>query len=111
MSAVLGYVSLLICGFVALSVRMCIAWANEVEGTKSLCLRNNEILASKHDIAALKVKQAILVFDNFVAFYSGLRCLEAQHLNIFMFQTPSTVMQLFKGSYFSVAAGSRHVHL
>ena len=55
----------------ALSVRMCIAGANEVEGTKSLCLRTNEILASKHDIAALKVKQAILVFDNFVVFYSG----------------------------------------
>ena len=71
MSVVLGYVSLLLCGFVALSVRMCIASANEVEGTKSLCLRNNEILASKHDIAALKVKQTILVFDNFVAFYSG----------------------------------------
>ena len=35
MSVVLGYVSLLLCGFVALSVRMCIAWANEVEGTKS----------------------------------------------------------------------------
>ena len=55
----------------ALSVRMCIAGANEVEGTKGVCLRTNEILASKHDIAALKVKQAILVFDNFVVFYSG----------------------------------------
>ena len=55
----------------ALSVRMCIAGANKVEGTMSLCLRTNEILASKHDIAALKVKQAILVFDNFVVFYSG----------------------------------------
>ena len=60
-----------LCCFVDLSVRMCTAGANEVEGTKSLCLRNDEILASKHDIAALKVKQAILVFDNFVAFYSG----------------------------------------
>ena len=26
-----------------------------------------------------------------------------------MIQMPSTVMQLFKGSYFSVAAGSRHL--
>ena len=26
-----------------------------------------------------------------------------------MIQTVSTVMQLFKGSYFSVAAGSRHL--
>ena len=40
-------------------------------------LGNNEILASKHDIAALKVKQghfetAILVLHNFVVFYNGL---------------------------------------
>ena len=60
----------------ALSVRMCVAGANTVEGTMSLCLGPNEILASKHDIVALKVKQghfetAILVPHNFVVFYYG----------------------------------------
>ena len=39
------------CGFVALSVRMCVAGANRVEGTMSCCLETNEILASKQDIA------------------------------------------------------------
>ena len=39
-------------------------------------LANNAILASKHDIAALKVKQghvkiAFLVLHNFVVFYYG----------------------------------------
>ena len=62
---------------------MCVAGANKVEGTMSLCLGANEILASKHDIAALKVKQghfietAILVLHNFVVFYFHERCLEA----------------------------------
>ena len=53
---------------------MCVAGANKVEGTISWCLGINEILASKHDIAALKVKQghfetAILILHNFVVFY------------------------------------------
>ena len=39
------------CGFVALSVRTCVAGANRVEGTMSWCLETNEILASKRDIA------------------------------------------------------------
>ena len=65
-----------LCGFVALSVRMCVAGANKVDGTMSLCLGTNEILASKHDIVALKFKQghfetAILVLHNFVVFYYG----------------------------------------
>ena len=60
-----------LCGFVAL---WCVAGANKVEGTKSWCLGTNKILASKHDIAALKVKQghfvtAILILHNFVVFY------------------------------------------
>ena len=60
----------------ALSVRMCVAGANKVGGTMSRCLGTNEILASKHDIAALKMKQghfetAILVLHNFVVFYYG----------------------------------------
>ena len=59
-----------VCIFVALSVGMCVAGANRVEGTMSwLLLGTNEILASKHDIAAQKVKQehfetAILVLHN-----------------------------------------------
>ena len=56
---------------------MCVAVANKVEGTVSLCLGTNEILTSKRDIAALKVKQghfieaAILVIHNLVIFYYG----------------------------------------
>ena len=67
----------------ALSVWMCVAVANKVEGPMSLCLGANEILASKHDIAALKVKQghfietAIFVLHSFVIFYYRKRCLEA----------------------------------
>ena len=62
--------------FVALSVQMCVAPANKVKGTMSLCLGTYEILTSKHDIAAVKVKQghfepAILVLHNFVVFYYG----------------------------------------
>ena len=53
--------------FVALSVWMCVAGSNKVEGTM---LGTNEILASKHDIAVLKVEQghfetATLVLHNF----------------------------------------------
>ena len=63
-----------LCGFVALSVRICVAGANKVEGTMSWLLGTNEVLVSKHDIAARKVKQghfetAILVLHNFVIFY------------------------------------------
>ena len=51
-----------------------LAGANKVEGTMSWLLGTNEILAYKHDIAALKVKQghfetATLVLHNFVVFY------------------------------------------
>ena len=35
----------------ALCVQMSVAWANKVEGTMSLLLGTNEVLASKHDIA------------------------------------------------------------
>ena len=56
--------------FVALSVWMCVAGSNKVEGTM---LGTNEILASKHDIAVLKVEQghfetAILVLHNVFVF-------------------------------------------
>ena len=40
-----------LCGFVALCVQMSVAWANKVEGTMSLLLGTNEVLASKHDTA------------------------------------------------------------
>ena len=61
---------------------MCVAGANEVEGIMSWLLGTNEISASKHDIAALKVSQeyfetAILFLHNFVFFYYGLSCSEA----------------------------------
>ena len=54
----------------ALSVWMCVAGANKVEGTM---LGTNEILASKHDIAVLKIEQrhfetSILVLHNFFVF-------------------------------------------
>ena len=62
-----------LCGFVCLDS---VAGANKVEGTMSWCLGTNEILASKHDIAVLKVKQgqfesAILILHNFVVFCYG----------------------------------------
>ena len=49
-----------------------------------MLIGTNEILASKHDFAALRVKQGhfetpILVLYNFVIFYYGLRCLETWH--------------------------------
>ena len=62
--------------FVALPVQMFVAGANKVECSMSWLLGASEILASKHDIAVLKVKQghlkkAILVVHNFVVFYYG----------------------------------------
>ena len=65
-----------LCGLVASSVRICVAGPNKVEGTMSWCSRTNEILASKHDIAALKVKQrdfetTILILHNFVIFITA----------------------------------------
>ena len=52
---------------------MCVAGANKVDDTMSWCLGTNAVLASKHDVAALKVKQghfetAILILLNFVVF-------------------------------------------
>ena len=65
-----------LCVLVALSVWMCVAGANKAEGTMSWLLGTNEILASKHDFDALKVKQGhfettILGLHNFVVFYYG----------------------------------------
>ena len=55
---------------------MFVAGANKVECSMSWLLGACAILASKHDIAVLKVKQghfkkAILVVHNFVVFYYG----------------------------------------
>ena len=57
----------------ALSVVMCVAGANKAE-YQLMLIGTNEILASKHDFAALRVKQGhfetpILVLYNFVIFY------------------------------------------
>ena len=57
MSVLLAYVSLWLCIFVTLYVRMVVARANKVEGTMSLGLETNEILASiKHGIAKGRTK-------------------------------------------------------
>ena len=99
-----------LCGFVALSVRMCDTGANKDEGTVSWCLGTNEILASKHhsEVKQGHFETAVLILHNFFVFNYGYSCLEALHLHIFMIQTLCSVMQLFKSSYFSVGAASRH---
>ena len=63
-----------LCGFVAVSVRICVAGANKVEGTISCCLGTNKNLASKLDFVGLKVKQghfetAIVILHKFVIIY------------------------------------------
>ena len=69
-------------------------------------------MRSRHlNMTLLKVKQAkfetvILILH--IVFYYRYKCLEALHLHILMIQTLYIVMQLFKGSYFSVGAASRH---
>ena len=90
-----------LCGFVALSVRMCVAEANKIEVTMSSCLGTNEILVSKQEKHCLR---SIIC----LVFYYNYRCLEAWHLSILMIQTQCTVMQLLKGSYVRVSAASRH---
>ena len=63
------YVSVLsVCIFVALSVRLKVVWVDA---------RNQCVLAPKHDIAALKVKQghfdtSSLALHNFVVFYYSI---------------------------------------
>ena len=78
-----------LCGFVALSVRMCVAEANKIEVTMSSCLGTNEILVSKQEKHCLR---SIIC----LVFYYNYRCLEAWHLSILMIQTQCTVMQLLK---------------
>ena len=65
------------------------------------------------NMALLKVEQghfetAISILHNFFRLLLRLKVFGNVILNIFMIQTPCTVMQLFKGSYFSVDAISRH---
>ena len=51
-----------------------------------------------------KFETAILILHNVSVFYYGYKGLEALHLHILMIQT----LYMFKGSYFSVGAASRH---
>ena len=93
-----------LCGF--WYVRMFVARANKVEGTMSWCLGTSEILAS---IEQGHLETAILILHNFFVFYYGsVQVFGSITLKIFMIQTQCTVVQLFKGSYFSVDAASRH---
>ena len=72
-----SYVSgLSVCFSVALYVGMSVAGTNKVEGTMSLCVGANEILASNMTFTWLKVKQghfetAILILHNFFIFCYG----------------------------------------
>ena len=83
----------------ALSVRICVAGTNKVEGTMSRLLGTDKILTSKHHIAALKVKQghfatAILVLHNFLLRLKVLRSIRFKYLHD---SNVSTVMQLEGG--------------
>ena len=94
-----------LCGFVTVI-------ANKIEGTMSWCLGTNEILASiKHGIAKGRTRalwDRHLDSSQFFRLLLRLQVFGNIILNIFMIQTLCTVMQLFKGSYFSVDAASRH---
>ena len=64
-----------LCGFKCL-FGCVLQWSIRLRVLHELMLGTNEILASKHDTAALKVKQghfetAILVLHNFALFYHG----------------------------------------
>ena len=102
----------IVCIFVALYLRMFVARANTVEGTMSWCLGTNEILASiKHGIDKGRTRALWDRHLDSAQFFRLLLLLQVFRritLNIFMIQTLCTVMQLFKGSYFSVDAASRH---
>ena len=110
MSVVWAYISLWLCIFVYSDV---CCKSQQCWRYYELMLRNQWDLGIYLNMALVKVEQghfetAILILHNFFLFYYGYRCLEEITLNIFMIQTLCTVMQLFKGSYFSVDAASRH---
>ena len=76
-------------------------------------LRNQWDLDIYLNMTLLKVEQghfetAILILHNFFVFLLRLQVFGNIVLNIFMIQMLCTVMQLFKGSYFSLGATSRH---
>ena len=100
-----------VCIFVVLYLQMFVEKANNVEGTMSWCLGTNEILASiKHGIAKGRTRaiwDRHLDSSQFFRLLLRLQVFRSITLNIFMIQTLCTVMQLFKGSYFSVDAASR----
>ena len=89
-----------------------VARVDKVEGTMTWCLGTNEILASiKHRIAKGRTRalwDRHLDSSHFFRLLLRLQVFGRITLNIFMIQTLCTVMQLFKGSYFSVDAASRH---
>ena len=106
-----GFVSLYLCNFVSLYVRMFVARANKVEGTLNWCLGTNEIVELfKHGVAEGRTRalwDRLLDSSQFFRLLLRLQVF-GNILNIFMIQTLCTVRQLFKGSYFSVDAISRH---
>ena len=101
-----------VCIIVALYVRMFVTRANKVEGTMSWCLGTNEIVPFiKHSIAKGRTRvlwDRHLDSSQFFCLLLRLRVFRSIRLSIFMIQTLCTVMQLFKVSYFSVDAASRH---
>ena len=102
-----------ICIFMALWLRMFVAGANKVEGTMSWCLGTNQILASIKHMVLPKVKQGhfettMLILHIIFHLLLRVQVFGSITLNIFMIQMLCTVMQLFKGSYFSVDAASGH---
>ena len=107
-----SYISgLSVCIF-ALYFRMFAARANNVGSTMSWCLATNEIVASiKHGVAPGRTRALSdrhLDSSQFFRLLLRLQVFRSIELNTFTIQTLCTVMQLFKGSYFSVDAALRH---
>ena len=102
MSVVWAYVSLWL--FMFGPIRLKVLWVGR--------LGTNEILASiKHGIVKGQTRALWDSHNDSSQFFRLLLRLQVFRnitLNIVMIQTLCTVMQLFKGSYFSVDAASRH---
>ena len=91
------FVNLYVCISVCLDVWMFVARANKVKGT---------------DIAKGRTRalwDRYLDSSQFFCLFLRLQVFENITLNVFMVKTLCTVMQLFKRSYFSVDAISRHL--
>ena len=101
------FVALWLCMFGCLlqePIRLKVPWVG--------CLGTNEILASiKHGIVKDQTRalwDCHIDSSQFFHLLLRLQVFRSITLNIVMIQTLCTVMQLFKGSYFSVDAASRH---